>query len=158
MIHCFLDIVPPTVTAQQKGAYARGGKVHFYTKRQLKDLETLYGIHLARSRPQLPIEGPVHLVIRYTFPLRSGERAGYKRQGFRLHDVRPDLDNLEKLLIDTMTKARWFRDDSQISVKITTKFWGLKPGIEIIAQPAAAHWLDQHTDLPPLSTRYQATT
>ncbi len=138
------------MTAQRKGAYVRGGKIKFYTKSELKAIGQLYLVLLTQARPPLPIQGPIHLVIRYTFPFRMAERAGYRRQGFRLHDVRPDLDNLEKLLIDTMTQAKWFADDSQISIKISAKLWGIKPGIEIIAKPARAHWLEEHTDLTPL--------
>lgn len=151
MIHTFIDILPPTTTAQQKGAYVRGGKVRFYTKASLKAIEHTYGVHLAAARPAQPIAGPVHLVIRFAFPFRSREAARIKAEGYRLHDVRPDLDNLEKLLIDTMTKARWFADDSQISIKITAKLWAAKPGIEIIAHEARAHWLDQHTPLSKLT-------
>lgn len=154
MIRAFLDILPPTATAQQKGAYRAGNSIRFYTKANLKAIETTYGILLARHRPAKPLTGPIHLVIRYTFPLRSGEYARYIRQGYRLHDVRPDLDNLEKLLIDTCGKAKWWGDDSQIAIKITTKFWGVKPGIELIANAARAHWLDEHTDLPPVAIRY----
>lgn len=157
MIKAFLDILPPTTTAQQKGAYRAGNSIRFYTKSDLKAIETTYGILLSRHRPAKPLTGPIHLVIRFTFPLRSSEYAKFRRQGYRLHDVRPDLDNLEKLLIDTCGKAKWWQDDAQISIKITCKFWGIKPGIELIANEARAHWLDEHTDLPPIATRYKPT-
>ena len=49
------------------------------------------------------------------------------------HTKRPDLDNLEKAVMDALTKAKWWEDDSQVCVKITKKRYMGKPGVEIYA-------------------------
>ena len=44
---------------------------------------------------------------------------------------RPDLDNLEKLMLDCMTRMQFWKDDSQVYSKDTAKFWSAYPGIAV---------------------------
>lgn len=54
------------------------------------------------------------------------------------HTTRPDLDNLEKGLLDTMTRLRFWLDDSQVAQKKTNKAWGESPFLEIHVREIAA--------------------
>ena len=51
--------------------------------------------------------------------------------------VRPDLDNLEKNLFDVLTRLNFWTDDSLVTEKLTSKWWGPKPGIDIEIRPTA---------------------
>ena len=53
------------------------------------------------------------------------------------HTVRPDLDNLEKALLDVLTRVRFYEDDSQIFTKSTAKAWGPKPYLAIALKTEA---------------------
>jgi crossover junction endodeoxyribonuclease RusA len=61
-----------------------------------------------------PIEGPV--VLHVTFFLRTPQKPK-----FPLPIVRPDLDKLERALLDALQAAGMFRDDSQVVSKVGKK-------------------------------------
>lgn len=132
-----LDCVPPTATAQQKGACVRGGRVRFYTKARVsRDADFLAAL-LLPHRPPAPFAGPVSFEAVWTFPWRKSERKSAVAAGVPLpHASRPDLDNLEKLLLDVMTRLRFWTDDSLVAEKRTAKFRGPRPGIWIQVRPA----------------------
>lgn len=132
-----LDCVPPTATAQQKGACVRGGRVRFFTKARVsRDADFLAAL-LLPHRPPAPFSGPVSFEAVWTFPWRRSERKSDVAAGVPLpHASRPDLDNLEKLLLDVMTRLRFWEDDSLVAEKRTAKFRGPRPGIGIRVRPA----------------------
>lgn len=45
--------------------------------------------------------------------------------------TRPDIDNIQKLLLDCMTDLRFWKDDAQIAVLLAQKIYGEIPGIYI---------------------------
>ena len=50
------------------------------------------------------------------------------------HTVKPDKDNLEKLILDELTKLGWWVDDSRVCAGLTTKHYharDMKPGAMI---------------------------
>ena len=49
----------------------------------------------------------------------------YKRdvQTAMYKTTKPDLDNAQKLLMDCMTKAGFWKDDAEVSSMILEKFW-----------------------------------
>lgn len=127
-----LDIVPPTATAQQKGAFVAGGRIRFFTKRKVREAENFLAALIAPYAPPKPIEGAVRLDIEWRFPYRKSEPKRVTNAGADVrHTVRPDLDNLEKSLIDTMTRLGFWRDDAQIADKRTSKFRSAKSGLAV---------------------------
>ena len=85
-------------------------------------------------RPDTPWTGAVRLDIDFVFRVpKAGGRSGPVLK-------RPDLDNLEKAVMDALTAARWWIDDSQVYLKATTKRWaaeGEEPGAYIRAEEVA---------------------
>ena len=53
------------------------------------------------------------------------------------HTVRPDLDNLEKALLDVLTRLRYWEDDAQVFTKSTAKVWGPSPYLAIAIKTEA---------------------
>lgn len=128
MILVKLPIVPPTVTAQQKGVFVRNGRAHFFTKQKVRDAEDFLAGMLASHAPEEPIHEPVFLQVRWCFPYRKSEKKSMTRAGLEIpHTSRPDLDNLEKALLDVLTRCRFWDDDAQVFSKSTAKFWGPSP-------------------------------
>ena len=133
-----LDCIPPTATAQQKGAFVCGGRIRFYTKRKVRQSENFLAALLSMHVPDVPFSGPVSLKVRWTFPYRKSERRSVVNAGIPVpHNVRPDLDNLEKNLLDVLTRLNFWTDDSLVTEKFTSKWWGPKPGIDIEIRPTA---------------------
>lgn len=81
-----------------------------------------------KKRPLRPFSNAVRLCVRFT----------YKRPETRRFEVykttRADLDNLEKTVMDALTKAHWWVDDSLVVDKRTVKVWGERDGCEILAE------------------------
>jgi Holliday junction resolvase RusA-like endonuclease len=67
------------------------------------------------QRPETPIEGPVRISIRAYFvkPKSCPKRVH--------HTFKPDLDNLDKFVLDCLTKAQYWLDDKQVTGKWTAK-------------------------------------
>lgn len=138
MIRVKLDIVPPTATAQQKGVFVRNGRAHFFTKQKVRDAEDFLAAMLAPHAPAVPLHGPVYFQARWCFPYRKSEPKRVTAAGREIaHTVRPDLDNLEKALLDVLTRLRFWEDDSQVFTKSTAKFWGPSPYLAIALKTEA---------------------
>lgn len=82
-----------------------------YVKKELKGLEG----HL--------LSGPLLMIVHFRLPLPTSYN-GIKREENHgnLHDQRPDGDNLEKFLNDSLNKILW-EDDSKICITFRTKSW-----------------------------------
>ena len=133
-----LDCIPPTATAQQKGVFVRGGKVRFFTKKKVREGENFLAALLSMHAPDAPFSEPVAVKVRWTFPWRKSERKSIVTAGNPVpHTSRPDLDNLEKALLDVMTRLNFWTDDSLVTEKSTSKWWGPRPGIDIEIRPVA---------------------
>lgn len=136
MISVLLHIVPPTATAQQKGVFVRNGHAHFFTKKKVRDAEAFLSGLLAPYVPAEPMHGPVYLQIRWCY--RKSERKSVVRAGLEIpHTSRPDLDNLEKNLLDVLTRLHFWDDDSQVFTKSTAKVWGPQGYLAIAAKTEA---------------------
>lgn len=48
--------------------------------------------------------------------------------------TKPDLDNLEKAVMDALTTAKWWTDDSIVVDKRSVKVWGDADYCEILAE------------------------
>ena len=70
--------------------------------------------------------GPVAVELRFAMPRpksHSGAK-GLKPSAPQFHTQKPDIDNLEKLLGDQITRSgRIWRDDSQVVSMRSDKFW-----------------------------------
>lgn len=121
----FIDINPPTVTAQEHRVMVRHGKPMFYDTPRLKAARALYETHLKHHRPNSPMEGALALSVEWWFPTKTHEDGSYRK-------TRPDTDNLQKLLKDCMTRVGFWKDDAQVCQENVTKRWTrTKPGIRI---------------------------
>ena len=121
----FLDIHPPTVTAQEHKVRVVCGRPMFYDTPRLKAARSTFESLLRIHRPKAPMEGPVALTVDWHFSTKSHREGSYRV-------TRPDTDNLQKLLKDCMTRKGFWKDDAQVCVENISKRWTKnKPGIRI---------------------------
>lgn len=130
MIRIWLPMEPPTCTAQQAriGVLRKTGKVWTYHTDALRDARQKYIAHLAGAAPEIPLAGPLRLVVKWCFSAGDSHRDGQYKP------TKPDTDNMIKLLKDCMTECRFWKDDAQVASEINEKFWSTKPGIYIEVQ------------------------
>lgn len=87
--------------------------------------------------PASPIEGPVQVDIAFFFPrpkshyhVRKGGMT-LREEAPAMHTSKPDLDNLDKAVLDALTTLRMWRDDSQVVATRMIKAYAEEPGAEI---------------------------
>ncbi len=122
----FLNITPPTATAQEKQVRVVNGRPLFYDPAPVKAARKLLTAHLLPYKPSRPFEGPVSLSAVWLFPKGKSHADGEWRV------TRPDTDNLQKLLKDCMTRCGFWKDDAQVVKEEVEKRWSDDPtGIRI---------------------------
>ena len=117
----FLQIDPPTATAQEKQVRINHGKPVFYDPQSVKEAKRILLSCLVTHRPEAPLEGPLSLAVVWLFPKGRDHRNGEWRI------TRPDTDNLQKLLKDCMTACGFWKDDAQVVRETVEKRWADDP-------------------------------
>lgn len=121
----FLDIEPPTATAQEQKTTVRGGIVRKYDPPKAKAAKALLAQALKPYVPPEPADGPLALIVEWRFPRGTS----HKKDRWRI--TRPDTDNLQKGLKDVMTRLGFWVDDSRVCFEQVTKKYHDHPGIMI---------------------------
>ena len=122
-----MPMIPPTATHQEKQVRVVNGKPVFYDPPEVQAARAKLTAHLVGYAPERPMEGAVRLMVKWCFP-RGRHRNGQYRA------TKPDTDNLQKLLKDCMTAAKFWKDDAQVASEIVEKYWMTSPGIYIRAE------------------------
>lgn len=121
----FVHMKPPTTTFQAKQLAVKNGKPVIFDSDELKRVKGDLMERISRFAPDVPIDGPVGLLVKWCFPACENHLHGEWKTS------KPDTDNLEKALKDCMTKLRFWYDDAQVCREITEKFYNDIPGIFI---------------------------
>lgn len=119
---------PPV--AQKRARFARmGGFVKTYNPSSKEKLALQEAIR--RQWQEDPLDGPISLHITFWMPMAaSWSKKKKEAHCMQPHTVKPDCDNLLKLLSDSMTDIV-FKDDAQVSRIEMTKIWSGIPYTEI---------------------------
>jgi Holliday junction resolvase RusA-like endonuclease len=126
----FMEMNPPTATAQEKSVRVVRGKPLFFEPARLKEAKKLLIGQLIINKPERAFEGPVALTVLWKFPKGKSHKNGEWRV------TRPDTDNLQKMLKDCMTKVGFWTDDAQVVSEVVEKVWSDEPtGIMIEIRP-----------------------
>ena len=124
----FLNMVPPTVTHQEKSVTVKNGKPVFFENHRLKAARSEFVAALALHKPERPLKGAIQLLTKWCFYDSRITEPRYKV-------TKPDTDNSIKLLKDCMTRVGFWADDAQVASEITEKFLvPNRPGIYIFAK------------------------
>ena len=122
-IEFFMQMIPPTVTAQEKKVSFKSKR--FYDEPTLKEAKLKLKSHLAAYVPEKPFDGPLQVVTKWVFPVIKGKKNGQYKH------TKPDTHNLNKALFDIMEDLGFFVNDSRVASEIIEKFWGDIPGIYV---------------------------
>lgn len=123
----FVDMVPPTVTAQEHKVRTVRGRPVFYDPPELADAREKLLAYVGQHRPPQPLWGAVGLVVIWCFP-----RGVHPDGAWRV--TKPDTDNLQKMLKDVMTELGFWLDDAQVCCETVQKRWTERCGIYIEAE------------------------
>ena len=130
MTEFFMAMDPPTATAQERKVAINDGQVVFYDPPKVRAARKKLMAHLSQHKPEEPYRCGLQLITKWCF---APHNRNHKPGTYRI--IRPDTDNLQKLLKDCMTKCGFWQDDALVASEITEKFWAEVPGIYIRIQP-----------------------
>jgi Holliday junction resolvase RusA-like endonuclease len=119
----FMPMVPPTITFQDKELAVRGGKPVIFDSSELIAVKAKLQGHLSKYIPEKPVTGPIRILVKWCYPATEKHPAGTWKT------TKPDSDNLQKALLDCMTRLKFWKDDAQVSSQIVEKFWSDVPGV-----------------------------
>jgi Holliday junction resolvase RusA-like endonuclease len=97
----------------------------------------LVALELAKHAPKEPYLGPVCLEITFLMPrpkahfrTKGGKPSNIlKATAPHFHIIKPDRDNLEKLIMDELKRHGYYKDDGQVCCGPVTKLYAVnKPG------------------------------
>ena len=101
----------------------RHGKFTTYTPKETVSFEAHVG-NVARPLFSEPLTGPVRVTIWATFkPAVSWSKKKAAAHLGQYHTQKPDLDNIEKAILDGLNRIA-FADDSQVADVQKRKVWG----------------------------------
>ena len=133
----FLPCVPPKATHQGSAMSLRrrdgtpfvgraAGSAGAKAKKNLLNL-------LCSHSPPKPFRGATKVEVVLVFPWRKSEAKKRRKLGIIPMTTKPDLDNLSKMILDSMAEANWFEGgDQQVYDLTLRKWWGDEVGITII--------------------------
>ena len=125
-IKMFLRIEPPSTTFQKKGwKVTKSGRPYQYDKPETKEVRAKLAAHMAAFRPEAPLKGPIDMSVRYFYMETENHPSG------TFKTTKPDLDNLNKLLGDTLQEQRFIKDDKDVCHLDILKIYSDAPGIMI---------------------------
>ena len=128
----FSFTIPGKPFAKQRPRFARGGRT--YTPKETVSFERVVG-QTAIAAGAVPIEGPVFLSIVATFEIpRSWSKARRAEALGQPHTQRPDVDNLQKAILDGLNRIA-FADDGQVYRITSEKRWGETPSTVVEVVP-----------------------
>lgn len=119
----FMPMIPPTVTFQAKELAVVKGRPVLHDSAELHAVKAKLRGHLAKYVPAEPIQGATRVMVKWCYPITGKHHNGEWKT------TKPDTDNLQKALLDSMTKLGFWKDDAQVASQIVEKFWSDVPGI-----------------------------
>jgi Holliday junction resolvase RusA-like endonuclease len=112
-----------------------GGRVHSFTPEKTVLYENLIKVCFEQAKPAdwEPLNSLVEMTIRAVFPVPksySKKRREWCLKGYELPCVKPDCDNIAKVICDALNGFAYV-DDKQIVKLVVTKEYGEEPGVEV---------------------------
>lgn len=115
-------------------AFARGGKVRMYDAGTAEAWKGAIALAAKPHLPALPLDKPIKLTIEHYMPrpknhYGTGKNAGAIKFGApTLHTSKPDIDNLCKSVLDSLTQLGVWLDDDQVYFIEASKIYGSPTG------------------------------
>lgn len=148
-----LSLIIPIIPKGQKRA--RSGKGFMYKDREQANYEASMRVIMSRHAPDTPHDGAVKVTFTAVLPIPRSRPTWFivaALEGRIAPTVKPDIDNIEKNLLECMTMFGYVNDDKQVVSVDKNKIYGEKGQwlIEIEMYPAINKKSDLYDDMPVL--------
>jgi Holliday junction resolvase RusA-like endonuclease len=126
-------IAQPRPRACVSGGRTRRAFARVYDSGTADNWKRTITIYANPHRPKEPLAGPiaVDLIFRLPRPKSHFNRHGLKPGKPYYHTAKPDRDNLDKAVLDALTKVGMWHDDAQVCRGSIAKAYGPVPGVHV---------------------------
>ena len=134
-------IIEGTPKAQKRHRHTSRGIVYDPSYKDKRE----YIKQLLDKKPSKPYDKPLSIVVQFVMPYpkkyyRSGKYSNIlKINAPRIHSIKPDIDNMLKLLLDVLQDAEYIKDDSLITNIFASKRYGKDPHTEFEIYQTGEH-------------------
>ena len=84
-----------------------------------------------RAVPEKPIEGPIRVYIRFYYTPPKYLLKKINNCKILVKTTKPDVDNVVKVILDEMTRLKFWIDDNQVWALSVEKYWSVRPRVEL---------------------------
>ncbi len=110
----------------------RLGDNRVYTPSKTRRFENTVAVEYQKQFGNIKFEGPVKLTVFLGYePPRSLSKKKRQQLIGKLRDKKPDIDNLEKSIMDGLQKGGAFRDDGQVAIAYSIKYYAERYSIRV---------------------------
>lgn len=96
-------------------AFSRGGITSVYDPGTANGWKALIAMAAKPHRPETPIDNPISLHVMFLMPRpKRLQTKKYINKPLIWHTSKPDLDNLIKAVMDSLTQIGFWTDDSRV--------------------------------------------
>lgn len=129
VFHTFIPVTP--IPKARARTVLNRGKVRSYTPQKTHDAQEAIKWHLRSEFKGKMILEPCEVVIVFSMPFpTSWSKIKTNKMLWLPHTSKPDIDNMEKLVLDSCNEILW-KDDGQVWKITATKIYARVPMIEL---------------------------
>lgn len=131
----FVNLEPISATHQSSLRVLKTRSGRFFVGKQstskIKKWIAEFEKHVRSSGlPESPIDGPIEVILSFRFGYNKGTpKKNIGKQIWKT--TRPDLDNMEKAVLDSLTNIGVITDDKNVVLKTSEKVHHMSPGVFI---------------------------
>jgi len=119
-----VNIIPTKATHQSSLRIMKSKAGHMFVgkfaKSAIKGWIQEFNLKIKKYKPSIPFAGPTEVIIEFYYPWNKTTAKKYlNTEEWKI--TRPDLDNMEKVVLDSLTSEGFIVDDSIICLKTTLK-------------------------------------
>lgn len=128
MISFTLSVCPEsTQHGNRMGRFPKGKRI-VYSDKKKQDYQFLVAAAARQYAPRQPLMGPIRAEFTFILPRPARLMRKSDFDGWIPHIAVPDTDNLEKGTKDALSKAGFWKNDSQVYDAHTRQFYAEKKG------------------------------
>ena len=103
---------------------------------ELNNMKKILLLNMSKKAPETPLDGCFQLIVVITFPWLKGHGKRLKERCRALRmNKKPDIDNLVKIIADSLEKSGCIVNDSRIARMVIEKRYGDDTGIQYKLTP-----------------------
>ena len=120
-LHSVIEVSGDPKGHPRPRAFSRGGHARVFDCGSAEGWKSLIALAARDHLPASPLACPVRVDVEFHF--RRPQRLMKKKSpaGFIPHTAKPDRDNLDKAVLDTLTQIGFFQDDALVVEGTITK-------------------------------------